>query len=60
MHAVVLHSEEKAEDCYILCHVREMQKRKEEETLESCFDEEQNISFYRLFAFLHNFQNEEK
>ena len=59
MHAVVAHGERK-EPCYILCHVREMQKRKEEETFESCFDEDHSISFYRLFAFLHNFQIEDK
>lgn len=33
MHAVVIHGERNSEANYILCHVREMQKKKEEETL---------------------------
>ncbi len=37
-----------------------MQKKKEEETLKSCFTYRGNTNFYKLFAFVHNFQNEDK
>jgi len=61
MHAVVLHGSPKTNNNnYILCHVREMQKKPEELTLKSCLDNRGYVNFYKLFAYIHNYQNEEQ
>jgi hypothetical protein len=59
MHAVILYCEGKnsnEKNEYILCHVREVDHRREDEShdLARCF--QQGLpDFYKLFAYLHNF-----
>ena len=61
MHAVIPYSEETRQTSqYILCHILEIKKRGEYEKVEACFTETGQPHFYKLFAFLHNFNMEHK
>ena len=61
MHAVILHKD-RLNECkiaqeYILCHVRKIQKKKneDEDTEQNDLVVEKMVDFYKLFAYLHNF-----
>jgi hypothetical protein len=57
MHAVVPYQRENLQpsQSYILCHILEIKRRRENDGLNHCVNKESNqIDMYRLFALLHN------